>query len=138
MTAEKSSHKTIEIDSRKSHLQKVFDQLLTLARENGFSEDDIFAIHLSLEEALVNAVVHGNERNPDKKITVDYDISPDKFEVCVTDQGGGFEPDRVPDPRCGENIYKPSGRGLLLMNSYMDEVEYNQAGNSVTMRKFRN
>ena len=57
----------------------------------------------------------------------------EKIEITMTDQGDGFDPGAVPDPRCAENLYRPEGRGLLLMRSYMDSVEFNECGNCVHM-----
>jgi len=73
----------------------------------------------------------------DKEVKIDYSVGLDKFEVSMTDEGEGFDPAAVPDPRYGENLYKPAGRGLLLMRSYMDVVEFNEGGNSVYMARYR-
>jgi serine/threonine-protein kinase RsbW len=101
----------------------------------GYSDDDVFAVHLSMEEAIVNAVKHGNRADCNKDVTIEYDITPEKISITISDQGGGFEPGNVADPRSGENIYKTGGRGVLLIKSYMDSIEYNQSGNSITMVK---
>jgi serine/threonine-protein kinase RsbW len=112
-------------------------QILPKLKTNSFSEDDIFAVHLALEEAFINAVKHGNKLNPDKDVQIDYSIDPEKIEIFVSDQGEGFNPKVVPDPRVGENLYKPEGRGLLLINSYMDVVQYNKRGNRVHMIRYK-
>jgi serine/threonine-protein kinase RsbW len=104
---------------------------------NGFSQEDIFAVHLALQEAFTNAVSHGNKLSPDKEVKIDYSVGLDKFEVSLTDEGEGFDPDAVPDPRYGDNLYRPEGRGLLLMRSYMDEVKFNDSGNCVYMARYR-
>jgi serine/threonine-protein kinase RsbW len=90
-----------------------------------------------LEEAFINAVRHGNKMDPAKGIKIDYSVALDKVEVAVTDEGSGFDPKAVPDPRYGENLYKPEGRGLFLMRSYMDEIGFNENGNSVSMVKYK-
>jgi serine/threonine-protein kinase RsbW len=97
----------------------------------------MFAVHLAVEEAFLNAVKHGNKMDPDKKVQIDFLVDCDKVEVSVTDQGEGFKPEGVPDPRVGRNLYKPEGRGLLLINSYMDVVRFNDRGNSVRMIRYR-
>ncbi len=94
-------------------------------------------MHLALQEAFINAVRHGNQMDPDKEVKIEYLVDPEKFEISVTDEGEGFDPEAVPDPRCGENLYKPNGRGLLLMRAYMDAVEYNEKGNRVRMVRYR-
>jgi serine/threonine-protein kinase RsbW len=106
-------------------------------QSRSFDQEDIFAVHLALEEAFVNAVKHGNRMDAAKKVRIDYCVAPDKVDISITDEGEGFDPARVPDPRCGENIYKTSGRGLLLIRSYMDVAEYNERGNSLHMVKYR-
>ncbi|MHC4309639.1 MAG: ATP-binding protein [Planctomycetota bacterium] len=111
--------------------------MLTELKAKSFSEEDIFAVHLALEEAFINAVRHGNKMDPAKGIKIDYSVALDKVEVAVTDEGSGFDPKAVPDPRYGENLYKPEGRGLFLMRSYMDEIGFNENGNSVSMVKYK-
>ena len=101
-----------------------------------YSKDDCFGIHLSLEEALTNAIKHGNKNNKSKSVTLKFSISPEKVDLFIEDQGSGFDPDSIPDPREEKNLCKVSGRGLLLMKSYMDFVEFNQRGNIVHMVKF--
>ncbi len=111
--------------------------IMALLEENGFGKDDVFAVHLALQEAFVNAIRHGNDMDPDKEVKIEYLADSEKFEIWIEDEGGGFDPKSVPDPRCGENLYKPNGRGLLLMHSYMDVVEYNERGNRVHMVRYR-
>jgi serine/threonine-protein kinase RsbW len=102
-----------------------------------YSEHDIFSIKLALEEALVNAIKHGNQMDPDKRVFVVYKVTPARFEIRITDEGEGFNPDDVPDPTAIENIERPCGRGLLLMRGFMTEVEYHPPGNSVSMAKVK-
>lgn len=104
---------------------------------SNFCEEDVFAVHLALEETFINAVKHGNKSDPDKKIKIDYSISAEKVEISIADEGNGFDPDAVPDPRSGENIYKTEGRGLLLIRSYMDVVDFNKRGNRIHMIRYR-
>jgi serine/threonine-protein kinase RsbW len=102
-----------------------------------YSEHDIFSIKLALEEALVNAIKHGNQMDPDKRVFVTYKITPSRFEIRITDEGEGFNPEDVPDPTAIENIERPCGRGLLLMRGFMTEVQYHGKGNTVSMAKVR-
>jgi serine/threonine-protein kinase RsbW len=136
MGSESSVQKSVVIKSTRSAVEGLCHELLA-AVANNFDGDDIFAIHLALEEALLNAMHHGNKQDAAKQITVECLITPAKFDISITDQGGGFDPDDVPDPRREENLRKCCGRGLLLMRSYMDEVEYNEAGNCVHMVKYK-
>jgi serine/threonine-protein kinase RsbW len=128
---------SIVVKSRPSAIVKVCDQILSKLEASGFDKDDIFAVHLALEEAFLNAVNHGNKMDPTKEVKIDYSVGLDKIEISVTDEGEGFEPEAVADPRYGESLYKPGGRGLLLMNSYMDTVKFNERGNSLYMVRYK-
>jgi len=137
MTSKTPASYSIVVESKPSAIVGVFEQIRSKLIDNNFGKDDIFAIHLTMEEAFLNAVKHGNKMDPSKKITVEYSVDADKVEISITDQGPGFKPDTVEDPRFGENLFKPGGRGLLLMNSYMDMVKYNPEGNSVSMIRYK-
>ena len=137
MVSDSLVHKSVVIDSSRSAVEHLCSRLLAAAAAKDFNSDDVFAIHLALEEALLNAICHGNKQDTEKRIKVEYFITPAKFEISITDEGAGFNPDVVPDPRAEENLYKSCGRGLLLMRSYMDEVEYNKTGNCVHMVKHK-
>ncbi len=128
---------SIVVESKPSAVTSVFQQIQARLVDHNFGKDDIFAVHLTLEEAFLNAVKHGNKMDPSKKVKVEYSIDADKIEISITDQGSGFQPEAVDDPRFGENLFKPGGRGLLLMNSYMDMVKFNQQGNSVSMVRYK-
>ncbi len=128
---------SIVVESKPSAVVGVYEQILSKLENNGFSKEDIFAVHLALEEAFLNAVKHGNKMDSAKSVKIDYSVGLDKVEISMTDQGDGFEPEAVADPRWGESLYKPEGRGLLLMNAYMDVVEFNERGNSVYMARYK-
>jgi len=115
----------------------VCERIISGLKEADFSEDDVFAVHLALEEAFINAVKHGNRLDPAKKIQIEYARSEDKVQISITDEGEGFNPSDVPDPRVGDNLYKADGRGILLMQSYMDEVKFNERGNHVDMVRYK-
>ena len=137
MASEAPINCSIVVQSESSAVVDVCKQILSRMEENNFDRDDIFAVHLTLEEAFLNAVKHGNKMDPTKKVKVDYAVDADKVEISITDEGKGFEPDAVADPRFGPGLYQPGGRGLLLMNSYMDTVRYNERGNSVYMVRYK-
>ena len=128
---------SIVVDSKLSAVTSVCSQILSVLEQKRFSQDDIFAMHLAVEEAFLNAVKHGNKMDPNKKVQIDCSVDGDKIELSVTDQGEGFDPESIPDPRVGKNLYKPEGRGLLLINSYMDVVGFNKRGNSIHMIRYR-
>lgn len=99
------------------------------------TERDLFSIKLALEEALVNAIKHGNQLDPTKSVQIEYTILPNRFEIHITDEGDGFDPEDVPDPTAIENLDRPCGRGLMLMRYYMNDVQFNDTGNRVTLYK---
>jgi serine/threonine-protein kinase RsbW len=118
--------------------RRVQAEIESALRSGQFAEQEIFAIRLALEEALVNAIKHGNQLDRAKAVRVSYRIHPDRFEVQVVDEGPGFDPEDVPDPTAPENLERPCGRGLLLMRHYMTEVAYHDRGRTVRMAKVRN
>jgi len=128
---------SIVVKSRPSAVVEVCEQVLSKLEPYGFDKDDIFAVHLALEEAFLNAVKHGNKMDSSKDVKIEYSVDFDKVEISLTDEGDGFEPASVADPRYGEDLYKPGGRGLLLMNSYMDVVKFNERGNSLYMVRYK-
>jgi len=115
----------------------VVSQLLEELERQQWPESDVFAVHLALEEALVNAIKHGNQRDPSKHVKVSCQMRPDRISIRITDEGEGFDTETVPDPRDEANLEVPSGRGLMLMRCYMTSLEFNRKGNSVTMEKVR-
>ncbi len=129
--------RSVAVASKSSAIVGVCRRILSEIEAYGFDKEDIFAIHLAIEEAFINAIKHGNKMDPDKEVKIDYSISPDKVEIFVTDLGNGFDPGSIPDPRRGENLYKAEGRGLLLMRSYMDVIEFNESGNGVRMVRYK-
>ena len=101
----------------------------------GFNSQSHFAIKLALEEALINAIKHGNRLDPKKKVHIEAKGSPKKFEITIEDEGPGFKRDDVPDPTADENLEKCSGRGILLMEAYMNSVHWSRGGRRVKMVK---
>ena len=117
--------------------RQLAEELLDKAQFTGYSEPALFAIRLALEEALVNAIRHGNKSDPGKSVTVCTEVDDKQATITITDEGNGFDPGIVPDPTADENLEKPCGRGIMLMRSYMDKVEFNERGNEVRMIKKR-
>lgn len=116
----------------------VQERIVSLMEEFEYSMRDIFAMRLSLEEAITNAIRHGNGNDPDKTVHVMAHVKPDRMRVEVQDQGAGFEPEDVPDPTAAEYIERPCGRGLMLMKAYLNFVEYSEGGTKLTMERERN
>lgn len=124
-----------DIPSDLAAARDVQQQIMDAVHAAGFSENAVFAIKLSLEEALVNAIRHGNKLNPAKRVKVQANINSTEAEIIVEDQGPGFDRSKVPDPTAEENLTKCSGRGLLLMEAYMNTVEYSNRGRRVRLVK---
>lgn len=115
------------------HIQEEIEQ--ALSKGFGFDEKEVFAVRLALEEALVNAVKHGNEFDPAKTVKVVYTLKPEVFDIRITDQGAGFDPEQVPDPTDFDNLDRPCGRGVFLIKAYMSDVSYHDGGKTVAMVK---
>jgi serine/threonine-protein kinase RsbW len=126
---------TVVIPSDLQRAKETERVILRRIRACGFPEDHAFAVKLALEEALTNAIKHGNCFDASKTITVQYAVDACRVEIVITDQGGGFNPCDVPDPTTDENIQRPCGRGILLIRAYMSEVAYNETGNQIRMVK---
>lgn len=120
-----------------AEVQGLINRLLEEIRPLGFTDKERFGIRLALEEALVNAVKHGNRNDATKTVHVRYQISPQQFMIEIQDEGRGFDPEAVPDPLNPENLERPGGRGVFLMRHYMSWVHYNETGNCVTLCKVR-
>lgn len=112
-------------------------RILTELDRHGYEPDATFAVKLALEEAITNAVKHGNRNDPSKHIVVRFHIDPERVVIMVRDDGPGFRPTAVPDPTAEENLERPNGRGIMLMHSYMTRICYNDNGNEVWLFKRR-
>jgi len=100
--------------------EEVATRVATVA---GFGEDDQYKIGLAVHEGVMNAFEYGNQQRRERKIHLTFELHEDKLVIHVVDQGGGFRIEDVPDPREDENVLEDSGRGVLLMKAFMDEVE---------------
>lgn len=94
----------------------------------GFDDDSQFAIKLALEEALINAIKHGNKLDKLKKVQVEWQVTPAAVDISIEDEGPGFERTSVPDPTDETNLEKLTGRGILLIEAYMTRVEWSKGG----------
>jgi serine/threonine-protein kinase RsbW len=126
---------TVSIPSDPAEARRVQEQIEQLLSGSTAHAHDVFSIKLALEEALVNAIKHGNQMDRAKKVHISYRLHADRFEISIADEGPGFDPGDVPDPTAFENLERPCGRGLMLMRHYMSEVVYNDRGNAVSMSK---
>lgn len=110
-----------------------------MAELAGFDADESLDIGLAVREAVINAMVHGNKQDPGLEVTVTLSADRDGLKACVRDQGKGFfDPEKAPDPTEGDNLLRTSGRGLLLIKAFVDEVAFRRharGGTEITMTK---
>jgi serine/threonine-protein kinase RsbW len=110
--------------------------ILEKVRTLPFDKEAIFNIKLSLEEALVNAIKHGNKLNPKLLVKVDIETDAKKLIIKVKDEGKGFNFQDIPDPTVDKNILRTSGRGVYLIKKLMDKVDFFDGGSGLKMIKF--
>lgn len=112
-------------------------EVVKMLAQHEWKDNDIFSVQLAMEEAIVNAVKHGNLLDESKMVRIDCALAEDLIHIEVTDEGSGFDPESLPDPteECHREI--PGGRGVMLMRNFMTRVDYNTAGNQVVMEKRR-
>jgi serine/threonine-protein kinase RsbW len=116
-------------------MEPVIGEIVGELEKAGFTDRERFAVRLALEEAITNAIRHGHRYDRNKSVRLRYHVTPECVLAEIEDEGPGFDPTAVPDPRAPENIECEGGRGLLLMRSYMTWVRYNERGTCVTMCK---
>ena len=116
---------------------EVIELLLQALTDNRWEGRDYFHVQLAAEEAMVNAVTHGNQEAPDKSIELEFHVSPEMVYLRFRDEGKGFCADSLPDPREDDYLECTNGRGVMLIREVMTRVEYNACGNEVTMYKQR-
>ena len=112
-------------------------QIVDWLKERQYSVRDLFSVRLALEEGLMNAIKHGNQRDTSKFVRVLCLVDDQRTQIEIEDEGTGFDPEAVPDPLADENLDRPSGRGLFLMRQYMSSVEYRNSGRLLVMEQRR-
>ncbi len=112
-----------------------------VGRLTGLDDDQLYEVSVAVREGVVNAIKHGNKYDLAKRVVVEFSVEPsDHMTVSVKDQGTGFDPEEIPDPLAPENIMKGSGRGILFMRNYMDDVSLSrhpEGGMQIWMKKRR-
>lgn len=113
-----------------STIEKLIDNQSALCSFN----DEVYGkLLLAVVEALNNAIVHGNNMDPNKKVIVHYLIDDTVIEYTISNEGEPFDPESVPDPTAPENLEKDCGRGIFLMKHMADNVEYSNEGRTVKL-----
>ena len=104
------------------------------AAESGFPDDEVMQIAMAVREAAVNAVLHGNAYNPEKKVHLEFEHTGRDLVITIRDQGKGMDLSKIPDPLAPENLLKTSGRGIFLIRSFMDVVEIHPSETGTEMK----
>lgn len=127
------------LDSTLESVDTAETAVLEVAKEIGFDEDEMHALGMAVRESMVNAVAHGNRYNARKKVHLTVSKAIDHLTVVIEDEGEGFEMNALPDPLAEENLLRQSGRGLLLIQAFVDEFQVRRrepAGTEVRMVKY--
>ena len=125
---------TLELPNDLRAIERAVAYLMDRGREVGFDYDRLrLNFRVGVTEALANAMLYGNCRDPRKRVRVEARLSPNEIMVQVTDEGRGFDPQKVLDPTLPTNRMRSGGRGIYLIRKLMDRVEFNERGNSITM-----
>jgi len=127
------------LDSTLDSVDNAEELAVGAAQRAGFDDDDLMKIGMAVRESMVNAVVHGNRYNANKKVRLSVAKNSERFTVRIADEGEGFEFEHLPDPLAPENIMRTSGRGIFLIRSFMDEFQIRRldpGGTEVTLVKY--
>ena len=124
-----------ELPSTLALMHVVLEYLLKRVEKLGVCKPEQTNLFVALDEAFVNAIKHGNKYDVSKLVRVSADLSPEEAKFVIEDEGEGFDVNNILDPLDPENLFKPSGRGVLFIYNIMDEVAYNDRGNRLTMVK---
>ena len=129
---------TLSLPSSMQHVYLLDVVVSEILKETDFTEDMQEQINLAVIEAGTNAIKHGNKEDPNKKATIELTLAEDKLAIAIKDEGKGFTRKEVADPLDPENLLKSSGRGLFLIEAYMDSVTYEANGTIIKMVKYKN
>jgi len=126
------------LESTLASVNKAEQAAAEVAAKSCFDPDDCGRIAMAVREATVNAILHGNHYDPAKRVTVSFESTPEALTVAVRDEGAGLDPATLPNPLAPENLLKQSGRGIFLIQTFMDEIHFRNLspGNEITMIKF--
>ena len=124
-----------KIPSEIKYIEKVLDYLNERMIKLGIVDSEESLVLMALDEAIVNAIKHGNRGDAEKAVHIVAELSAREACFTVSDEGPGFARESVPDPTDPSRLLEPNGRGLFLIGHIMDEVCYNQCGNEIRMVK---
>lgn len=127
------------LDSTLDSVDRAEELVLAIGQRAGFDEDDLMKIGMAVRESMVNAVVHGNRYNANKKVRFSVSHNSRSLTIRIADEGEGFDFENLPDPLAPENLMRTSGRGIFLIRSFMDEFQMRHlepGGTEVTLVKY--
>jgi serine/threonine-protein kinase RsbW len=124
----------VTISSQLKELNRIEQLTEKIAKKLDFSEDQQDNLAIAVTEAVGNAIVHGNKKDPHKKVYIAFQLGEDRVEVSVRDEGEGFDPDTLTDPLDPNNLMKESGRGIFILKSLMDDVSFSFTPKGTTIR----
>jgi serine/threonine-protein kinase RsbW len=130
----------LELDSNLDSVDSAEAAVLREAEALGLDEDDLHRVGIAVRECMVNAVVHGNRYNSRKHVKLNVERTADTLTIVIADEGAGFDPDEVPDPLEGDNLLRQSGRGVMMIRAFMDEMAIRKlapCGTEVKMVKYK-
>jgi serine/threonine-protein kinase RsbW len=116
----------LTIPSRLEEMHAVHDLIGAAIKEYDLNDELAHWIELTISESMINAIQHGNKADPAKEATLKISSVGDTIEIIVEDEGCGFKLDNIADPTDTANLLKPSGRGILIIRSFMDEVDLSE------------
>ncbi len=134
MSGKSTDRERFIVGSNRDEIDRVQQDILDVLDRHGYDQSACFAVRTAMEEAVSNAIHHGNDNDPRRRVTIEYAADEASIEIEIADEGMGFDPNAVPDPTRPENVDIPSGRGIMLMRVYMSEVVFTAPGNRVRMR----
>ncbi len=126
--------KCITLSSQVSKIDDVVSELVDFVV--GLKSIENFTLSIALTEAITNAIIHGNEKDPAKRVFAQALIEPERVVLQIADEGIGFDYQKLADPTQKGNLLKQSGRGIFFVRHFMDEVKFNHVGNEITMVKY--
>ena len=126
MASTEKVDKKIEIPSDIGYIRKVSEEIFGVLEDLKIAKSIQFDVRLSVEEAVRNAIDHAHKHKKELPVNISYTADKNKIEIELEDRGEGFDPEKLPDPTVGENLLRGSGRGVLLIHKFMDEVKYNK------------
>jgi serine/threonine-protein kinase RsbW len=132
-----SNRVSYTLDSTLETVNEAEEKAGRMAADAGFDDEEVMKISMAVREAAVNAVLHGNAYDPNKKVTLAFERTGSDLVISIRDQGKGLDAGKIPDPLAPENLLKTSGRGIFLIRSFMDVVEIHPSQTGTELRMIK-